>query len=147
MTSVGKLAAAVEAQSRPDSTSPPAQEPQRRVLLPIWASRLQTRLAAIYGHRFTSSFPSEQAAAEWRDTWARALGDLSGEEIARGLDACAKELEWPPSIAEFRGMCRLHSRIDPNVRALLAAPRDTKDRSAELASIKAMLAKRMTRHA
>lgn len=99
-------------------------------------------MTAIYGHRFTSLFPGEQAAADWRDTWARALGDLTGDEIARGLEVCARESEWPPSVAEFRAMCRLRPRIDPTLQAMLAAPRDTKDRSAELAAIRAMLAKK-----
>jgi hypothetical protein len=100
-------------------------------------------MVAIYGHRFSSLFPTEQAAADWRDTWARVLGDVTGEEIARGLEVCARESEWPPSVAEFRAMCRLRSRIDPHVTAMIAAPRDTQDRSAELASIRAMLTKRV----
>jgi hypothetical protein len=37
------------------------------------------------------------------DTWARGLAGLSGEQMARGLEACINSgKEWPPSLTEFK---------------------------------------------
>ena len=41
-----------------------------------------------------------------RSEWAKGLANLSGEEIAIGLEHVRQNLTWPPSIAEFRTACR-----------------------------------------
>lgn len=60
------------------------------------------RMAAIFTHKWTSQYPTENALKVAKSEWAEALHDLTGEQIQRGLKACRQELQWPPSIAEFR---------------------------------------------
>ena len=41
------------------------------------------------------------------DTWALGLIDITSEELACGLRACVSSGEaWPPSLPEFRALCR-----------------------------------------
>lgn len=66
---------------------------------------LWTALAELYGHRWTSSYgdnPDEGAAL----TWAKVLADMTPQQLADGLTACAKSADpWPPTLPEFRAMC------------------------------------------
>lgn len=121
--------------------------PTRPQPLPeAWVAKLQSRMMAIYGHKFSSLFQSEHAMDEWRDTWARALAGVTGEQIAAGLEKLATSTdEWPPTSGEFRAMCKPVIRPEHQRNALLSAPRDTKDRSRELARIREMLASKMTK--
>ncbi len=121
------------------SASVPAHLPE------AWVAKLQARMTAIYGQKFSSLFPDVEAAREWRETWAIALADLTGDQIAMGLDKLMKGAhEWPPTTGEFRDLCKPVVRAEHQRHPALSAPRDTKDRSAELAKIKAMLSKKMT---
>lgn len=57
-----------------------------------------------YGDQWAQKFgsvPTHRMAA----TWAKDLADMSGAEIARGIDAC-KDSRFPPGLADFRSMCR-----------------------------------------
>lgn len=122
------------------SASVPAHLPE------AWVAKLQARLTAIYGQKFASFLPDDSSAREWRETWAIALHDLTGEQIAAGLEKLMKGAhEWPPTTGEFRALCKPVIRPEHQRHPVLAAPRDTKDRSAELARIRAMLAKKMTK--
>jgi len=52
-------------------------------------------------------------------TWAKLTGDLSGAEVTRGLNALLHSGRgWPPSIPEFRALCRPSRRSEPYVPAL-----------------------------
>lgn len=65
-------------------------------------AKLWDRMIEMYGHKFTSSFGEQP-----NDTWARALSDMTGHEIATGLHACfEREDNWPPTLPEFITMCR-----------------------------------------
>jgi hypothetical protein len=56
----------------------------------------------MYGHKFTSTYGDVP-----NETWAQALGNFTGAEIATGLKACfQREDNWPPSLPEFLQMCR-----------------------------------------
>lgn len=56
----------------------------------------------MYGHRWVSSFGEKDDG-----TWCRGLGDISVDELRHGLDACLKnENPWPPTLPEFRALCR-----------------------------------------
>ncbi len=110
-----------------------------------WVAKLQARLTAIYGQKFTSFLPDQSATLEWRETWAIALRDMTGEQIAVGLDKLMKGAhEWPPTTGEFRALCKPVIRPEHQRHPVLAAPRDTKDRGPQLAALKAMLTKKMT---
>lgn len=43
--------------------------------------------------------------------WARQLAEYDGETIKGAIDECVRTLEWPPSIAEFIGLCDKHSGV------------------------------------
>lgn len=67
-------------------------------------------MAAIYGHKWTSSF----GEADTDETWARGLCGLTQTELAHGLKGCVirskdrlryDDEDWPPTLGEFRGMC------------------------------------------
>lgn len=66
----------------------------------LWA-----RMAAIYGHRWTSSYGDDPAGMVG-DTWAAGLSGLTGGQLARGLEACVASSDpWPPSLPDFRARC------------------------------------------
>ena len=63
------------------------------------------RMAAIYGHRWTSSYGDDPAGMVG-DTWAAGLSGLAGGQLARGLEACVASSDpWPPSLPDFRAAC------------------------------------------
>jgi len=56
---------------------------------------------------FTDRFESDDDTRAWVTVWTKALAGSTGEQIAFGLDRCAKELEWPPgSPAAFLKMMK-----------------------------------------
>lgn len=63
--------------------------------------RLHERMSEIYGHRWTSAYTRESL-----DTWAKGLGDMTVDQIKRGVEACiAGAHAWPPTLPEFRDLC------------------------------------------
>lgn len=69
-----------------------------------WIDRIFERLLAMYGRKFADMWGCVDTAS-LKSTWAEALSDLKPEEISRGLAACLTR-EWPPTLPEFRGLCR-----------------------------------------
>lgn len=73
--------------------------------------RLWERMAAIYGHRWTSSYgerceDDSGALTIPGDTWARGLAGMPEISIGTGLNGCLKSADgWPPSLPEFRMLC------------------------------------------
>ncbi len=67
--------------------------------------KLWIKMAEFYGHRWTSSFG---VVADPEHTWAKALKDITGVQIANGLNALMDrpaEFDWPPPANVFRAMC------------------------------------------
>lgn len=60
-------------------------------------------MAQIFGTRWTSTFGETPTQA-----WRVAITDLSGKEIARGVNHCLTKHtgEWPPAPGMFRNYCR-----------------------------------------
>ena len=65
----------------------------------------------IYGHRWTATF-GETAIDERGEltdtakTWASALCEVTGQQLADGLRACLeREDTWPPPLPEFKQLC------------------------------------------
>lgn len=83
------------------STSP---QPCSRRLPDAWVERLFARLTAIYGARLADLWRGADLE-EVKEVWAVELADLTGEEIARGLAAC-RDRKFPPTLPEFRELCR-----------------------------------------
>lgn len=62
-------------------------------------------MAAIYGHRWVSSYGADPAGVGG-DTWAAGLAGLTGPQLADGLRAAVASSDpWPPTLPEFRAMC------------------------------------------
>jgi hypothetical protein len=67
--------------------------------------KLWIKMAEMYGHRWTSSFG---LVADSDHTWAKVLKDVTGAQIANGLNALtdrASEFDWPPPANVFRALC------------------------------------------
>lgn len=65
----------------------------------------------MYGHRWTATFGETAINAqgeltETAKTWASALRDVTGDQLAAGLRACLeREDTWPPALPEFKQLC------------------------------------------
>lgn len=97
-----------------------------------WVLKLFGLLSGSYGSRFVGAHNGADVAEMWCQTWGAGLSGYAAEEIKRGLAALtSKHPEWPPALGEFQALCR--PRVAPEHRQALPAPRDTKDRSVEIA--------------
>ncbi|HEX8590672.1 replication protein P [Pseudomonas sp.] len=69
---------------------------------------LFNRLDGAYMTKWRREFPSEQAVANWRESWAEGLEEerITLAEIKRGVAQCRKLFDWPPSLTEFLKACR-----------------------------------------
>lgn len=67
-------------------------------------ARLWVLMTEMYGHKWASVHGDKDSG-----TWGKVLHDISGQQIAIGMQACATrtddQAEWPPSAPEFRKMC------------------------------------------
>lgn len=59
------------------------------------------RLAAIYGHKFTSLFPDADALQVAKSEWSSALAGLSDYQLANAFKRCQRREGWPPTTGEF----------------------------------------------
>lgn len=79
-------------------------------MLTLW-----TRMNEIYGHRWAGSFGPFRVRGRISgvaETWRKGLAGLNSADIARGLRECLDTGEaWPPSLPEFRAMCRPRARV------------------------------------
>lgn len=69
------------------------------------ARLLYTRFTAIYGNKFVKEYSTDEFIAEWCEQWAESLGGISNESIRDALAHCRNNVEWPPSISEFKKYC------------------------------------------
>lgn len=67
-------------------------------------ARLWVLMTEMYGHKWTSAHGDSDSG-----TWGKVLHDISGQQIAFGMQTCASrtddQSDWPPSAPEFRKMC------------------------------------------
>lgn len=75
---------------------------------------LFNRLDGAYPNRWRTAFASEQAIANWRESWAEAFADegLTPQMISEGLKACRRAYDWPPSLTEFLKACKPAINVD-----------------------------------
>lgn len=99
--------------------------------------RLWQHMSATFGHKWISSYgamPSE--------TWLAGLVDMTPEELRTGLVACMTwEQEWPPTLPQFRTLCRPIREVAHQVYQRLPEPEEHRERRkavgmAHLASMK-----------
>ena len=70
-----------------------------------WVKKIIKQLKSMYGSRFVDIW-SCITAEEMVSAWAIGLAGLSGAEIKHGLDACLQNCKYPPSLPEFRQLCK-----------------------------------------
>lgn len=75
------------------------------------AELLYTRFCIIYDHKFVKPYHSEDYKTLWYKEWTSGLTGVDVSVIAGALEHCKLNLDWPPSIAEFRRLCEKASGI------------------------------------
>lgn len=86
----------------------PEPPPQVRITA---MRRFWQRMAAIYGHRWTSAYgercdDDSGVLTVPGDTWQRGLSGVGERSIGTGLNACVISADpWPPTLPAFRAMC------------------------------------------
>lgn len=63
------------------------------------------RMAAIYGHKWVSAFPTEEAVEVAKREWQLGLKKIRLQDITHAIQHCKRYVEWPPSLPEFLGYC------------------------------------------
>ena len=90
-------------------------------------------MAAIYGHKWVSSFGETDDG-----TWLRVLTGITRGQIAAGLRSCLERDDpWPPGAGEFRRMC-LPEKIPAYHRPYVALPRPEPNPALIIESLKVM---------
>lgn len=78
---------------------------QRTVSILEFAKRLYLRFSTIWPEKFVKPYHTEEFISVWYQEWAEGLEGIKAEHIKKALDYCKMNLDWPPSIAEFRRYC------------------------------------------
>jgi hypothetical protein len=92
--------------------------------LPIELTKLLfLRFTTLYGEKFARHYVSDEMVRMWWEDWAEGLAGVSAESIKIALMRCRTELEWPPSLAEFRRFCDEASGVPTLDEALAKAIR------------------------
>lgn len=68
-----------------------------------WIDRLFTRLASMYGQKFTKMWDGIPRQDQV-NTWAEMLADMDKYDLANGLKNCI-DTPYPPTLPEFRLLC------------------------------------------
>lgn len=76
-----------------------------------FAKRLYLRFYSLYGDKFVKNTHTPDFIDMWYEDWAEALKGVAPEFIKTAIDHCRNNLEWPPSIAEFKRLCEEASGI------------------------------------
>jgi len=56
---------------------------------------------AIYGHKFKSTFETEDEIRIAKREWALSLGSFNETELVKAVNHCKETLSWMPTISEF----------------------------------------------
>lgn len=89
---------------------------------------LWRRMSRIYGIAWATMFGSSDD-----DTWLRGLSDFTPQDLAIGLEACAKQKPdedgnlFPPNLPKFRSMCKPKPYIYHNDVPSIPAPKISKE--------------------
>lgn len=71
----------------------------------IKMSNLYTSFVKIYGDKFVKNYHTEPFIKSWIEEWALGLEGTDENSIDKAIGFCRTQKEWPPSIAEFLGIC------------------------------------------
>lgn len=92
---------------------------QRPALPEGTIDRIWQRMTDIYGHKWTSGYGD----CDKDGTWAMGLADMTNAELRAGFVACVKRSDpWPPSLPEFRSLCRPVQERRENAAAYRFSP-------------------------
>lgn len=72
---------------------------------------LYTRFCTIWADKFVKDYHTPQFISLWWEDWSEGLAGIDPSEIKDALNYCRTNLEWPPSMAEFRRICETASGI------------------------------------
>lgn len=98
MEPVAAIAARAQAQIESKQPTPSLSTQPSTVISKLWR-----RMQHIYGHKWESA----HGLTDKENTWAIGLADMTVEEIGIGLNECVHRADpWPPSLPEFRALCR-----------------------------------------
>lgn len=89
----------------------------------LHSETLYIRFSAIYGDKFVKSYHHDDFKKVWYAEWAEGLKGINVTVIKDSLEYCKQNVEWPPSIAEFRNICEKYSGIPSCYDCLKAAIR------------------------
>lgn len=67
--------------------------------------QLFRRFNAIWGNKWMAQVADKLAYQEYLLEWSQAIQGWTMDVMAKALDHCKLNLEWPPSIAQFIGIC------------------------------------------
>ena len=84
-------------------------------------ARLFMRFAAIFGRRWTSTYPNVKSVELAKREWNEPISQLTMQELKRGVDYCKSHCEWPPALAEFLRYCREDNTLPTANQAFLEA--------------------------
>ncbi len=70
-----------------------------------WIDRLFDRFATMYGNTWFSKWAGVPLD-EVKRTWAEDLAFADAEQLKRALEHCKTNATFPPSSAEFAGLCK-----------------------------------------
>lgn len=98
-------------QSPPSSTSLRALSVDGSPLPARWVEEVFERLSAILGSGMANVYAAA-SPERVRQEWAEALGEMTAQEIKRGL-AAARTRKFAPNLGEFLHLCR--PALDPEV--------------------------------
>jgi len=84
---------------------------------------LYMRFASTYGEKFVKHHPNDQFVQLWWEEWSEGMAGIDPAHIKEALSYCRLNLEWPPSIAEFRRLCESASGVPSVAQCLQAAIR------------------------
>ncbi len=102
-------------------------------------TRLFARMALMYGHKFVSLYGDADVQVEAEKEWGRHLSGYSLEEIKHGLDQCVDlHPSWPPTIGEFKTLCKVGSTNWATEEPVLALDNPSKPETVEKSLSKMM---------
>jgi hypothetical protein len=84
---------------------------------------LYMRFASTYGEKFVKNHPNDEFVKLWWEEWSEGMAGIDPNHVKEGLSYCRLNLDWPPSIAEFRRICESFAGIPSPEKSLADAIR------------------------
>lgn len=81
------------------------------------------RFSSIFGEKFSKNFVKLELYDMWCQEWLDGLAGIEIIHMKEAIDYCRLNLDWSPSIAEFRGICEKASGMPSCSEVMEAAIR------------------------